>query len=114
MHEASIALSVLDTVVEQCSREGYGAVELVRLKIGKAAGILPDALQFAFDAAKIGTIADEAVLDIEIIRLGGCCRDCGSRFESDEKFVFNCPGCGSSAIEMNMGFEMQIVDMEVR
>lgn len=113
MHEASIAMSVLDAVVEQCRQEGYETIEAVRLQIGRAAGILPDALQFAFEAAKRGTIAETAVLKIETIRLGGGCRDCGSGFESDERFVFNCPNCGSTAIEVKNGFEMRIIDMEV-
>jgi hydrogenase nickel incorporation protein HypA/HybF len=113
MHEASIAISLLETVSDLCRQEGYDSIESVRLKVGKAAGILPDALQFAFDVAKVGTIASQAELIIEFIPLGGFCNDCGSQFHSDERFIYSCPACNSSAIKITSGNEMQIIDMEV-
>ena len=113
MHEASIALSVLETVSDLCQQEGYNSIESVRLRVGRAAGILPDALLFAFDAAKAGTIASKAELIIEYISLGGVCRDCGSNFASEERYIFACPVCKSSGIKITQGDEMQIIDMEV-
>ena len=113
MHEASIALSVLETVSDLCQQEGYNSIESVRLRVGRAAGILPDALLFAFDIAKAGTIASRAELVIEYISLGGVCSDCGSNFASEERYIFACPVCKSSAIKITQGDEMQIIDMEV-
>lgn len=113
MHEASIAISLIETVADLCQKEGYSSIESVRLKVGKAAGILPDALLFAFDVAKAGTPASQAQLIIEYIPLGGFCRECGSQFESGERFIYSCPDCQSSAIKITTGDEMQIVDMEV-
>ena len=113
MHEASIAISLVETVADLCRQQGYQEIERVRLKVGRAAGILPDALLFAFDMAKAGTVAANAELDIEYIPLNGRCRDCDSRFESHERYVFACPACRSSAIKITGGDEMQIVDMEV-
>jgi hydrogenase nickel incorporation protein HypA/HybF len=113
MHEASIAISLLETVSNLCRQEGYSTIESVRLKVGKAAGILPDALIFAFDVAKMGTIASQAELVIEYVPLGGICNECGSLFETDERFVFSCPVCNSTAIKITSGHEMQIIDMEV-
>jgi hydrogenase nickel incorporation protein HypA/HybF len=113
MHEASIAISLLETVSDLCRQEGYTAIETVRLKVGKSAGILPDALLFAFDAAKEGTIAREAQLIIESVALGGVCNECGSSFESDERYIYACPACNSSSIKITQGDELQIIDMEV-
>ncbi len=113
MHEASIAISLIETVSDLCRQEGYESIESVRLKVGKAAGILPDALLFAFDAAKEGTAADQAKLVIEYVLLGGFCRECGSEFESEERYIFCCPDCNSPAIKITRGDEMQIIDMEV-
>jgi len=114
MHEASIALSILDAVIGQCRKEGFVVIQSVRIMIGKAAGILPDALVFAFDVAKAGTIANNAELLIELVRIGGDCRGCGQDFEIDDsRFVYECPRCGSSSIKVNRGYEMQIIDMEV-
>ena len=113
MHEASIAISLIDTVSDLCLKEGYNSIETVRIKVGRAAGILPDALLFAFDAAKTGTPANQAELVIEYILLGGYCLECGSEFESEERYIFSCPECKSSTIKITRGDEMQIVDMEV-
>jgi len=113
MHEASIALSILDTVIGQCTSQGYRAVTSVRLRIGKAAGILPDALFFAFDIAKKGTAAHEAELIVEAEPVGGRCLACDESFVSEERFVFACPACGSARLEITRGLEMQILDMEV-
>lgn len=113
MHEASIAISLIETVADICQKEGYNSIESVRLKVGKSAGILPDALLFAFDVAKTGTPASQAQLIIEYIPLGGFCRECGSQFESEERYIFSCPDCKSSAIKITRGDEMQIIDMEV-
>jgi hydrogenase nickel incorporation protein HypA/HybF len=113
MHEASIAISLIDTITGICQKEGYSVIESVRLKVGKAAGILPDALLFAFDAAKTGTPAGQAELVIEYILLGGFCKECGAEFESEERFIYACPVCRSRAIMITRGDEMQIIDMEV-
>ena len=113
MHEASIAISLIKTVSDLCQQEGYNSIESVRLKVGKAAGILPDALLFAFDIAKAGTLASQAELIIEYIPLGGFCRECGSELESEERYIFSCPDCKSSRIKITRGDELQIVDMEV-
>ncbi|MDX2435256.1 MAG: hydrogenase maturation nickel metallochaperone HypA, partial [Desulfobacterales bacterium] len=104
---------LIETVSALCQKEGYNSIESVRLKVGKAAGILPDALLFAFDVAKSGTLASHAELVIEYIPLGGFCRECGSQFESRERYIFACPDCKSSAIKITKGDEMQIIDMEV-
>jgi len=113
MHEASIAISLLETVADLCRQEGYNSIESVRLKVGKVAGILPEALLFAFDAAKSDTIANKAELIIEYVALGGFCCDCGSQFDSEERYIYACPACKSSAIKITRGDELQIIDMEV-
>ncbi len=113
MHEASIALSVLNTLTEECLKRGFSAIESVRLRIGKASGVLPDALIFAFDIAKADSIAREATLHIDLIPLGGRCHACGAVFEVEERFLITCPQCQGSDFTINQGFEMNIVDMEV-
>lgn len=113
MHEASIALGILDIVTERCRTEGFAAVESVRVRIGRAAGIMPEALRFAFDAAKAETIAGEAELQIDLVPLGGVCGECSADFEVEEQYVLNCPRCGSASFTIQRGHEMEISEMEV-
>ncbi len=114
MHEASIALSILDIVGERCRAEGYSVVESVRVKIGRAAGIMPEALVFTFDAAKEDTPAREAKLVIDLVPLGGSCRSCGKDFEVEDAYVLECPLCGSTDFKVDKGYEMEIVEIDVK
>jgi hydrogenase nickel incorporation protein HypA/HybF len=114
MHETALALSILDIIVEKCREAGGNTVDSVRVRIGKAAGVLPDALLFAFDAAKTATVAEHARLVIEPVPVGGICKECGKEFSVDNvQFVFACPLCGSKSFEVKTGREMEIVDMEI-
>ncbi len=113
MHEVSIALSILDLIINRCMDEGYKSIESVKLRIGRASGILPEALIFGFDAAKADTIASNARLFIDKVPLGGFCSSCRSNFEVDDAYVFRCPLCNSYSFRIDRGYEMEIVDMEV-
>jgi hydrogenase nickel insertion protein HypA len=114
MHETALALSILDIIVNKCTEAGGRTVDSVRVRIGTAAGVLPEALQFAFDAVKATTVADKATLEIERVAVGGTCNDCKKEFTAaDVQYVFACPLCGSKFFEITSGREMEIVDMEV-
>ena len=113
MHELSIALSILDIVETACRNHDCSRVELVRVRIGKAAGVMSDSLSFSFAAAKEGTLAEGASLEIEEVPVGGYCRDCVSEFTVEEKFVFACPKCGGVEFAMRSGHELEVVDLEV-
>jgi hydrogenase nickel incorporation protein HypA/HybF len=114
MHETALALSILDIVVEKCREAGGRTVDAVRVRIGKAAGVMPDALLFAFDASKATTVAENARLEIDPVPVGGVCKDCKKEFTvGDAQYVFSCPRCGSKSFEITSGREMEIVDMEI-
>ena len=114
MHEASIALSILDIVEARCREAGCSAIASIRVRIGRAAGIMPEALLFAFDACKESTLAKGATLEIESVPVAGACNGCGELFTApdDVRFVLACPHCGSASFEIHRGREMEILDME--
>jgi hydrogenase nickel incorporation protein HypA/HybF len=114
MHETSIALGILDIINDRCIAEVYHSIESVRLRIGRAAGIMPEALLFSFDVAKEGTLAENAKLIIESIPLGGVCSGCNAEFKVEEAYVLSCPECGSTAFKIQRGYEMEIVEMDVK
>ena len=114
MHEASIALSILDIAQSQCEEKGCRSVDSIRVRIGKAAGVLPDSLIFAFDAAKDNTVAKNARLIVEAVPVGGVCNECKKEFSVDDvQYIFACPLCGSKSFEITSGREMDVVDMEI-
>ncbi|MEW6162007.1 MAG: hydrogenase maturation nickel metallochaperone HypA [Nitrospirota bacterium] len=113
MHEVSIALSLLEIATGYCKREGYKGIESIRVKIGKSSGVMPDALLFAFDAVKIGTIAEKACLTIEEIPISGFCNSCSNNFSVEEAYILFCPRCGDTSFRVETGRELDIYEMEV-
>jgi hydrogenase nickel incorporation protein HypA/HybF len=113
MHEVSIATNLIEIVSEQCRKEGYGKIESIHLKIGRASGIMTDALLFAFDAIKTDSLAWDAVLTIDEVAVSGRCGDCGGTFAVEEEYVLRCPLCGGVSFQVLGGRELDIVDMEV-
>jgi hydrogenase nickel incorporation protein HypA/HybF len=114
MHESSIAHSILEIVDEQCREQGCTTVESIIVRLGKATGVMPESLQFAFDALKEPTVAKDATMTIEIVQVGGRCRSCNKEFDvPDAQYIFACPLCGSKEFEVSRGREMEIAEMEM-
>lgn len=114
MHESSIAHSILEIVDEQCREKGCTTVEAITVRLGKATGVMPESLQFAFDALKEPTAAKNATMIIEIVQVGGKCNSCKQEFDVPEaQYIFACPLCGSKEFEISRGREMEISEMEM-
>jgi len=76
MHEASIASELLNIAINECSKNGYSKIQTIKVIIGRATGVMTDALLFAFDVLKEKTPAESANLIIEEIPVRGVCKDC--------------------------------------
>ncbi|MDK2791628.1 MAG: hydrogenase nickel incorporation protein HypA/HybF [Deferribacteres bacterium] len=112
LHEASIAQSLLDIVIETASENKAKFVKSVKIDIGRLAAIENDALMFAFDALKEGTIAENARLYINDVPIVGRCNVCS--FDSEyESFDFCCKNCGSYDVILISGEELNIKEIEV-
>jgi hydrogenase nickel incorporation protein HypA/HybF len=113
MHEVSIAQGLLDIAIEHCTRQGYEGIESIKVKIGKASGVMPDSLLFAFEAMKIGTLAEKASLTIDEIPVSGFCNSCNSNFTVEDAYVISCPNCGNMSLRIETGRELNVAEMEV-
>ena len=108
MHELAIAESIVATVLE---RTGDDAVSLVRLRVGKLSGVVPDALTFCFELATAGTALEGALLEIEVQPGRATCRTCNEDFSLDDAILL-CP-CGSADVEVVAGRELAVRSVEV-
>lgn len=113
MHEASIALSILDIAEKHCREAGYKSVQSIVVDIGNASGVLPDALAMAFNIVKTDTTAHNASLIINAIPIGGHCRGCDKDFTADEVFILACPNCDGRDFMLTSGRELDIKEIEV-
>jgi len=113
MHEVSVALRVLEMIEGKCQEAGFQSVESVRVRVGRASGILPEAFSFAFEAVKKDTIAGEAKFVIDIVPLGGLCSRCGNQFTTEKAYILECPACSSTSFKINQGYDLELVELEV-
>ncbi len=114
MHEASIVSQLLHIAIAECEKNGYKKIDSIKVTIGRATGIMIDALLFAFNVLKEGTLASDSSLIVEEIPVRAMCNDCGEKIESNENYIiFECPKCGSFSINLISGKELNITEMEV-
>ena len=112
MHELSIMQSALDQVLEKARQAGASRVHAIRLRIGALSGVVPDALQFAFEALADGTPAQGAQLLIEDVPARFWCAACSHEFEATRMFA-ECPDCHRPSAELRAGREMELTSLEV-
>lgn len=112
MHELSIVASLFETLDEKAREHRARKITRVKLKVGRLAGVVPEFLLTAFDTYKEATIADGAELEIEETPVTVRCRKCGAETAKDD-FIFACPACESTDIEVIDGLELLLDRIEL-
>jgi hydrogenase nickel incorporation protein HypA/HybF len=113
MHEISIAESIVE-LAERNAREQDGhSIQLIKLRLGEFTTIVSEALQFAFEIARQGTMAAQAVLEIESVPMIVCCVVCKSEGLPVIGLCLICGQCGFP-LKIISGEELQIEYIEVR
>ncbi len=112
MHEMSLMSGVFEAIDAALEAYQVPRVTKVKLQVGRLTNAEPDALDFAFQAFAAGTPMEGAVLEIELVPLAGCCKECAREFEI-EGLVFYCPECKSPSIHIVRGRELVLESLEV-
>jgi hydrogenase nickel incorporation protein HypA/HybF len=111
MHEFSLIQSIVEIVLESASKHHLKQVSTVEIEVGKASGVIREAMEFAWEAARKETILDHTVLKIKVIPLLVRCNLCDRQYEPDEVYEC-CPGCGGVSPEVITGKELKVVSIE--
>jgi hydrogenase nickel incorporation protein HypA/HybF len=106
MHELAITQSVVSAVTE---RTGRVPVAIVRLRVGRLAGVVPDAMRFCFELVTAGTPLEGAALEIEQPEGRGHCRTCGEDFALAD-LILLC-SCGSADVDVLAGRELAVASV---
>jgi hydrogenase nickel incorporation protein HypA/HybF len=106
MHELGITQSVVEAVTD---RTGSSPVASVRVRVGRLAGVVPDAMRFCFELVTAGTPLEGAVLEIEQPEGRGRCRTCGAGFPLTD-LILLCD-CGSADVEVLSGRELAVASV---
>lgn len=113
MHEMSLCEGIRQIVEDQARSHHFTRVTLLRLEIGRFAGVEKPALEFAFDAVMRGSPAEGARLEMIDLPGQAMCFDCGETVEIDDRLA-PCPLCAGTRLMPEGGDEMRIRDMEVQ
>lgn len=96
MHEMSIAQSIMSIIQDEMGKHGLTKVNRVVLKNGRLAGVVSDALSFAWEVLTKNSPLDGAELVVEEIPLQLACGGCGHEFICEDAIshLMPCPLCG--------------------
>lgn len=112
MHELSVAQNIVEIIQEHVPSDGLRRVKNVSLKIGELAGVVPDSLEFCFDAITEQTPMRNAVLVIEHVPFAVECRKCG-KVLTNSVGTLVCAGCGSDETRIASGNELLVTAIEL-
>jgi hydrogenase nickel incorporation protein HypA/HybF len=112
MHELSIASSVVESLTQTLCNEP-GQVISVQLRIGALSGVVPDALQFAWDLACENTRLEGSKLVIQHVPAKIWCNSCQSEAILPVVNQMLCPRCGKPTVRIVAGRELEIHSVEV-
>jgi hydrogenase nickel incorporation protein HypA/HybF len=115
VHEFGLAVNMIELAEEAARAAGASQIEVIRLEVGALAGVVPEALEFAFQGAREGTLAADATLDVTYLPALCHCAACDADFELDNRFgIADCPTCGTPSADLRQGRELNLRDVAVR
>jgi hydrogenase nickel incorporation protein HypA/HybF len=112
MHEAGIALNLIEAVQQRLAAEPGARVALIHVRVGELAGVSTDALDFAFECLAATTPLAGAKLVFDLVPLILACEACGQQ-SPVEDLVFRCGACGSERTRVVSGRELEVRTIEL-
>jgi len=112
LHEVGITRSIVEIAERTAREQGAARVISVTVAIGDLSGVVPEAVEFCFEACTRETLLEGTRLIIDRIPGKGRCRECAGEVPLDS-FTFACPACGSFDLERLQGDELKIIELEV-
>ena len=122
MHEASIAQSIVQTVLQEAAKQNASRVESVEIEIGELTFLGVEQIKFWVKTGFQESIAENAEIHFQEIKGRILCEECG--FDGDLKTeddpiyhttlpAFCCPKCQSTKIKITQGKEAIIQRIKI-
>jgi len=112
VHEVGITQNILEIALDHARRAGAERITSLSVEIGALSGVIPEAVEFCFEAVTRGTLAEGARLNIVRIPGRGRCHTCGRESDLDT-YTFSCPHCESLDLERLQGDELRLTELEI-
>jgi hydrogenase nickel incorporation protein HypA/HybF len=112
MHELSIAASILDIAEARAREQKSSSIQVIGIRLGEFTNIAREALEFAFEAARQGTLAHNARLEIEVVPMIVECVVCHGVNHPERTLCLICAHCGFP-LKIVSGEELQVDYIEL-
>lgn len=112
MHEVSMMQNTLDIAITQAQLNKATKIERLTMNIGELSGVIPEALEFAFEVLIQGTMAENAQLEIRNIPVVCYCQKCDRNFQPEE-YIYECPQCQQICTNILTGRELELASVMV-
>src|SRR5580658_8135778 len=112
MHEIYIIESILEVVEEKAREVNAPSILVIKLRLGQFTAIAQEALEFAFEVARLGTLAEHARLEIEVVPMVLHCVVCDVGTLPTGAMSFICQRCGFP-LRIASGKDLQIEYIEI-
>lgn len=114
MHELSITQHILDITIRHAEAANAVKITDIYLVVGQLSSIVDDSVQFYWDMICKGTIAEGAALHFKRLPAELQCSDCHHHYAIEESTAFECPRCGSRAVQFISGEQFFIEAIDIK
>lgn len=112
MHEVSLMESVVALATQHAQQQQATRVHRIALNVGLGSGVVPEALEFAFEIVAQQTSAASAVLELHLIPVQCFCSHCQLPFQPEGSF-YECPHCHQLSWRVLQGETLELASLEV-
>ena len=112
MHELSVALNIIEIVLDYANKLQAKSVCELELDIGTISGVIPETLEFAMDVSIKDTIIENAKIKINVIEAEAKCMKCEKHFNLNDIYTL-CPFCGSFEFDIIKGKELKVKSIKI-
>lgn len=109
MHETQLARELLNVVLERA--QGARVLRVIG-SIAETEALAPKSLEFHFHAHAVGTIAQGASLQLELVHVNARCKTCGAEYQPEHHLTL-CPHCASTDADLLQQTGVFIDSLEV-
>jgi hydrogenase nickel incorporation protein HypA/HybF len=113
VHELSICQALLAQITAIARERGAEAIERIVLEVGPLSGVDAALLARAFECARAGSSAAEAILSIETPQVTVSCLLCGAQTQTPPNRLL-CAACGGYRTRIVAGGELNLRRVELR
>ncbi|HNX24219.1 MAG TPA: hydrogenase maturation nickel metallochaperone HypA [Spirochaetota bacterium] len=112
MHELSLAMSVREIVEDAAEKNGSKKVNEVNIIVGEFSSVSADALEFAMEVAKKGSVFENAKINIKSAKTILACSQCNGETVMED-YIFKCSTCGSTSVRIVSGDRMYVDSIDI-